>query len=250
MRKEIPLNHEVAQEVAEAGELGGESEDGGFYASVPDQPIAVSLRRVFRECGEGQFEELTSSSGSPFFHLYRRFELWLVPHGVSIIRRRGIAEITCVGIEVEYRNEDRTCSVRALLPSFQYITRGSIGGSILANGETRLPTDGGLGDLVWEWCGLRFGLKAGGNLELNFQATVATPKVSATGCFSSRCEWRFDADKVPLFGRDIGTWAIVALPKRQEMLSINTRYYFERRVAFFSQRTESGWIPVQCVLEK
>src|SRR5437588_635306 len=91
-----------------AQDYGTAIDDGGFVASIADSPIGLSLSAVF------------SASGAeipPAVDLYRRFAVWLVPIRVGIVRRRGRAEVTSVGLECEFRNDGRTCCVIALLPT-------------------------------------------------------------------------------------------------------------------------------------
>ena len=80
-----------------------------------------------------------------------------------------------------------------------------------------------------------------GELKFQFRTTVLTPDVQAVGEGSSRCEWRFDRDQLPLYGRDIQTWAVVVLPRRQRELHYLMRFYLNVRTFFFSTRRESDW---------
>jgi hypothetical protein len=50
----------------------------------------------------------------------------------------------------------------------------------------------------------------GASVGVRLESTVSTPSISAIGIGSSRCEWRLDKQKEPLFGRDIETWSAVA----------------------------------------
>ena len=70
---------------------------------------------------------------------------------------------------------------------------------------------------------------------------VFTPKLMAVGVGSSRCEWRFDVGNSPLYGKDIETWSLLALPKTQRALRYRMRFYVVTRLAFVPQRFESSW---------
>jgi len=246
--QQVDLNIVPAPELGEPGELGGAIESSGLFADIHDRPIGLRLRDIKTSLGD-ETALLPLPEGSPGWQLFSRFELWLVPHTMSIVRRSGLYEPTAVGLEVQYKNGERTCSVRALIPSFRAIDRGHIRGAIGMNGELDVSQSAkGPATKALEFLGLRFGLQAGGSLSFNLDATVATPLVTAVGVNSSKCEWRFDRDRDPLFGRDIQTWSVLALPKRQREISYDMRFYIEARRAFITRRVESAWVPVQCQL--
>ena len=245
---DLPIDIQVCPELGEAGELGGTIHAGGLIARTNDQPIAVSLRSIFSQLGT--CPEEASLSSEQLCALYGRFDLWLVPHTVHIIRRHGHAEPTCVGIDIRYVVKgDSTCSVRALIPAPQHITHGQASGIIGLNGELgTAPHACDQESPVGKLAGIAFRGTIGARLVLRFHATVVTPYVSAIGQNSSRCEWRFDKHKEPLFGRDITTYAVVALPRRKRTLEYESRFYFESRAAFLSHRYESDWTRVSCRL--
>jgi hypothetical protein len=91
-------------------------------------------------------------------------------------------------------------------------------------------------------------MNTGGELSLRLEATIATPIISAVGLGSSRCEWRFDRDREPLFGRDIETWSVVVLPKRQTSLRLRARFYLISRMLFVPTRRQSDWLELTCPL--
>jgi hypothetical protein len=248
--QEIPIDREVAPEVSDTGLFGGDILEGGFYASLPDQPAGIPLRHIFQASGEADFAGLVARAPAPLSDVYRQFELWLIPHRVSIKRRQGLAEVTSVGIEIDHLHEGSTCNVRGLLPSFQYVVQESVQGCLLANGELRAVPDTALSNGVRDYGGIRFGLERAGSLELNFHAPVPTPHVSAFGCFTSRYEWRFDAVERPLLEPELQTWAFLALPRWRADLRFRARFFFERRAAYFSRRTESDWVELKCDLEQ
>src|SRR5262249_40175278 len=97
--------------------------------------------------------------------------------------------------------------------------------------------------------GLEFGLTSDMELSFRYAASVCTPRISATGIGSARCEWRFDKDKEPLFGRDLETWAGVVLPSGQSEIGYRLKYYVITRTFFFPTRRQSQWSdPISCRL--
>jgi len=213
----------------------------GFFATGGNRPVGILLRDIQDQLSAGVPKNVSD-------WMRGNFDIWLIPHRVSIIRRAGLAETISIGLEVEYLNEDCTCSIVSLLPSFQFVVYGggSVGavftGKFSPTGES-IPgdpkTDQNKGKLRFGM--LEFGLT--GSMDLSFQycSTVCTPKISATGIGSSRCEWRFDKDKEPLFGRDIETWAAVVLPAGQTSLNYRLRFYMITRTFIFPTRRQSEW---------
>lgn len=248
--KEVAINLPLAEQLETVPDLGAEIEDGGFYARSADSPIAYSVRALFKKLGKEVPDGVA---------LYNRFELWLVPHRVSIIRRSGLAEPTAVGIEVSYENDGRTCSIVSLFPSFQFIEHGRVSvhfkADMSATGEIT-PGAAASPDLsdnsdnagFVAKCGASLNASTGAGLSLRLASSVVTPTVSSVGVGSSQCEWRLDKQGEPLFGKDIETWAVVALPKRQDKLSYRLRFYFIARTAFFPTRRQSEWVEIECAL--
>jgi len=246
---EIPLSVSVAPELEAVTDLGGTAEEAGFVVRVAGSPICHQVPDIF------------GGLGIPIpsdFRLYERFRLWLVPHRVALLRRRGLAEPVSVGIEVEYMSERGTCSVVSLIPAPQFVHHGdlsfngSITGSMAVTGEAtpwqnsdaELRADPESGVIA----GLGFNAKGRGGISLAFSASVVTPFISAVGLGSNRAEWRFDRHDEALFGRDIETWAIIALPKRKRELRYRVRYNITTRTLFFPTRTESKWSDIDCSL--
>ncbi|MDB5356021.1 MAG: hypothetical protein JWN24_2474 [Phycisphaerales bacterium] len=244
---DVAIDQAVARELEDVVEFGPSDsnsvEAGGFAACIGDQPIGIRLR--------DHFEHFKLPAN---LALFDRFEVWLVPHRVSIIRRHGLAEPTSVGIEIEYDTGGVTCSIASLIPSFEYAVLGEVGASVKMTGtfspagETN-ATESHLNgtNRISRGC-LDFGVAAGGSLGFEYTASVATPTVSAVGIGSSRCEWRFDKAKEPLFGKDIETWSAVILPKRKRMINYRARFYLIARTLFLPTRRQSDWVNVSCTL--
>ena len=124
---EKPIAHALTPQL-ESMILGGEIDEGGFFAEVGEEPRGFRLRDLFERLGKPIPPRLAE--------LNRVYELWLIPHRVNIIRRSGLAEPTSVGIEVRYLKGKKTCSVVSLLPSFQYLVHGRLGGNIELRGTS------------------------------------------------------------------------------------------------------------------
>jgi hypothetical protein len=241
---EIALNRVLSEELESDADLGTEQDSVDFAAQIGDQPIGLRLRSVF---------EQLEKPVPPALALYRMFEVWLIPHRFSLIRRKGLAEPTSIGLEIQYEHDDTTCSVVSLIPTpiMRRYGQVSVGfnftGSVSTTGEFA-PTLEGTLNPVLNVGSLGFGVKADGGVGFEYSATVALPVVSAVGIGGSRCEWRLDRQEEPLFGRTIETWAAVVLPKRQKELKYRLKFYYLIRTLFFPTRRESDYISVTCKL--
>lgn len=240
----LPLTEELEADI----DFGDEIDEGGFFATVNDQPMGMRFRDLQTRAGA----KVDSQEARI---LLDRFDVWLVPHRVSIARRAGFAEPTSVGIEVEYMTGDRTCCVVSLIPSFDYTVHGKVGaggafvGQFSPTGLAQAPKgDVPVIDTGMSFGALKLGLTSEAALSFRFQATVATTKIAATGIGSRRCEWRFDRDVEPLYGRDLETWSVVALARAMKTLNYRIRFYFNARTLFFNTRRESGWKELTCQL--
>ncbi|HYI12346.1 MAG TPA: hypothetical protein VEK57_25050 [Thermoanaerobaculia bacterium] len=219
-------------------------ETGKFTVAIADKPIALAVAALSQRLGREIPAEVD---------LYQRFAVWLVPNRVSIIRRSGSAEVTSVGVECEYVNGEKTCSVVSLLPAPQFIVWGEAHGGFRCQGDLSfagetLPVGGQLGAVNFREAGIGFGISSSAKLSAYFSLNVITPYVAAVGIGASRAEWRFDRHKEALFGRDVETWATIVLPKRQKALGMRMRVYLTLRTAFFSTRHESPWQSIECML--
>ena len=246
--QDVPIATALALQLETDVDLGGEIEKGGFFASVNDQPLAIHVPSIFEEFNQ-----------APESRMYERFDTWMIPHRISLMRRSGLAEPTAVGIEVEYLSGSGTCSIISLYPTLQWRKLGSVGVRSTVTGAYSLAPTGELsqgaapaGEAVRTATvgGLRCSMSAGGEIHLDLSANVATPYIHASGIGSSRCEWRFDRDQEPLYGRDIEAWSVIVVSKYQEEIRLRTRYYFVARTLFVPTRRESEWVEITCKLQK
>lgn len=217
---------------------------GKFSVTIADKPIGLSVAALSTRL---------DTPVPPEVDLYERFSVWLIPNRVSIIRRSGMSEVTAVGIECEYLNGTKTCSIVSLLPAPQFIVWGKADGEIHCEGNLSfagetLPATGDLGVARISEAGINFGVSGSAKVSASFRVNVVTPYVAAVGIGSSRAEWRFDRHEEALFGRDLATWSTVVLPKFQKKLEMRMRVYVTLRTAFFPTRHESEWHNVTCVL--
>lgn len=238
---DIAVARELESEVSQQ-DLGGEVEAGGFYARVADRPLAYRLRTLYAKLELRQPKVLD---------LYDRFDLWLVPHRAMLMRRSGLAEPVSVGIDVRYADDGMTCYPVSLFPEFSYIRQGTIGGSLRFSAKMHENGELSAADTA-DWAGglslggLQVSAAAKGEVSLALSADVVTPVISASGLGSTQCAWHFKKADRPLFGCDIETWAVLALPLGLNDFAYEMRFYFASRIAFFPTRRECEWQTVRC----
>jgi hypothetical protein len=195
--------------------------------------------------------------------LYERYNLWLIPNRVSIIKHGKITDPVSVGIIAEYRNDNpevnlnpgMTCSIISLLPNPQYTSLGGIsgelGGVIEGFGNLNINSDkiDPLQLLVNDG-GLKIGINNKLETHLRFTFDVTVPIISTIGVGSSRAEWLLGETSQPLYGQDIETWTFLALPKRKKQLTYRIKLYLTLRAAYISTRRESSWSTLTCNLSE
>ena len=244
--KEFSVNQPLAEELESERTFGTEIDENGWVARIAEQPIGFLFRNICEKLGhpvKGKFS------------LYDNFDLWFIPHRLSIVRHKGFSEVTSIGLEVEYIHNDATCSIVSLIPSTKFRKYGEISnstsmhGSISFTGEALpLSEEHVLKNLKFNLSDLRIGISEKLSLGLNIHCTVVLPIVSAVGVGASSCEWEFVKDDEPLFGKDIETWSIIALPIGLEILKYRMRFYFNARTVWIPTRRQSDWVEVECKL--
>jgi hypothetical protein len=221
---------------------GAESEPDWFEARIAGGTRCISLKRVF---------DILGRSTAGVEPLYSHYDVWLIPHRVSVMLRTRFADLTSVGIEVDYRTEHGSSSILSLLPSSQYVQRESLtlGAMISANGSTRPATDSVAGEGAgFVFDGLGFSSGSNNEIRIQFKNPLPTAGINAVGIGSSHCEWRFDKNGHPLFGRDIETLSVVALPRGREELDHRIKVYVMAKRFLWPIRLESNWTEFQAQL--
>jgi hypothetical protein len=216
----------------------------GFRARVHEAPVAHSLRDAFKVLGEDVRSEW-----------YKAFDIWIVPHRLSIIRHSGLAEVVTVGCQVEYLAQGRTLSIVSLLPASDFIQLAAGGveaqfamaADISEIGEALPPgSEGTRSEKTLQLGPLELALSGKAQLGLSFSASVCTPYIAAVGVGSDACEFQFRLHREPLYNRDIETWALVAVSKHTKEIEYRIRYYFSCRLLFVPMRCSSDWVTVKC----
>jgi hypothetical protein len=238
---EISIATPLAEELGGDIVFGGDDELVGFRADIGDAPIGITLAKLQKSLGKAD----TTAS------LLGRFELVLVPHRFSLIKTTGWAEVINAGIRISYDMGDKTCSVVSLLPEYEYVTIGkaSFGASVSAKGETEAVAEIP-GDMAPVVGGAQLRAQLMGNASIQVRGNIATPRISAVGKGSQKCEWQFMLGKEPLYGRDIETWAILAVPANLDTIKYKLQLNITHRTAFIPTRWESDIYQNTCSVDR
>jgi hypothetical protein len=233
---EISIANQLSEELSSDVDFGAEDLEG-FRANVGDAPIGITLSKLRAQLGDASAISL----------LLERFELALIPHRFSLIKTKGWAEVINAGIQISYELGDKTCSVISLLPEYEYIKLGdfSFGASVSAKGEAALATPE-LAGMVPVTAGAELKSKLAADSTLTVRGQLVTPRISAVGKGSRRCEWQFSLGDMPLYGRDIETWAVLALPANLPSIDYRLKLNVTQRTAFIPSRWESDEYEVRC----
>ena len=219
-------------------------EPPAFTVRVGDAPFALRVRSLFERFGKPAAQGLEI--------LEHGFELWLVPHRFSVLRLRGHADASSLGIEADYSDNPVTCMIVSLFPSSQFIDRADsmFRGTLSATGEVDAIEGTPSPDATrMEFDGLSLFDARDGDARLQLGAAVATPNISSVGIGSWRCEWRFDRHNQPLFGRDLVTWAVVMVPRDQAEMTCRLRCHVITKNSFSLSRYESESFQIRCRLD-
>jgi hypothetical protein len=243
----VPLDLAPTPELEQPQDLGTDEVNvGKFYAKLGDQPLPFSLRNTYEALGQPVPSE---------FRTFDAYDLWVVPHKIGIIRHGGLAEVTGVGLEIQYETSGKTCSIQSLLPSYKFVERGSLYMRVALQGNGDVaPLDAGsdgtdIGKMIWQLGSLSAHAKVEAGVHLNLAARVATPDIQAIGKGASSCQWQFDRDVEPLYGRDIETWTVLALPRRSAVLKYSARFSLNIRTFLFTTKRASEWTSLTCSLK-
>jgi hypothetical protein len=223
-------------------------------AYIADEPISFSLKEMHRVLAQPIPRSLD---------FYRGYEVWLIPNRFSVKKEGGISEPSSLGIQIEFRNDDNdvnlnpgmTCSVIALLPEARFFQRGfftgALSGAFTPTGEISLNTESFVPkESLPLSTDLKVGLNADVKVGLSFNYQVHTPVISAIGIGSSRAEWMFSEESGPLYGKDIETWTVLAVPKGLADLHYRVKLYVNLRTAYIPTRHETAWKTLKISLKK
>ena len=223
-------------------------------AYIADEPIAYSLKEMHKVLEQPIPRNLD---------FYRGYDVWLIPTRFSVKKDGGISEPSSLGIGIEFRNDANdvnlnpgmTRSVVALLPEAKFLRRGFLTGALSGvfspTGEVSLNTKSfAPKESLPLSADLTVGLGTDVKVGLNFSYQVHIPVISAMGSGSSRAEWEFSEESGPLYGKDIETWTVLAVPKGLSELNYRVKLYVNLRTAYIPTRHETAWKTLKTSLKK
>jgi len=218
----------------------------GLEVRVGDRPLAFDLRSLYLQ--------LHGQDPAASIDVYNPYDIWLVRHSLSAIKRDGNASVRRLGFVTELV-DPQAAYVIDLLPQTRFIrrlaARAEVGFDLSADGRgeivTKWPeTDGlGIGAGVNSCAGFK------GKLELlaGMSFSVLSADVQAVGTGSSRCEWCFQATDEPLLG-DQTMLQTLLVYKGTRRLAFRIRAYAHISTGWlrFPVAYETDWIDADCTL--
>lgn len=253
---EVPFEDLTPPASARDPRFGGESDSDQIdyrriKVSLGDRPLSWRVRHLFEKAG------MVLPKG---LMLYEQFDVWIIAHAVSVSDRGEFAtlfasEVDAVGYEAEF--DAALLSTVGLQPEPEVVR--NVGGSFEAS--VRLGHDGsvGLPHVPSEAHEVldKVGLPLVGGAKLSFSTKtelfgrltfgVWTPRILATGYCSSRCEWLFNRDEVPLRNSQV-MFQTALVPAGIPRLKFRVRAYaLIRSVGFIPipSRFETKWLDVE-----
>lgn len=224
---EDALNPELEEPLSQI-ELGGEAhiEKNNITARIGQRPIVRSLRELYEKANK----ELP-----PDLQVFNSFRLWMITHVVSVVRERGVRDVSCLSYEVRFPSEPRVTTVQ-VLPQTRFLKK--IEGGI----KTDWVVDVGLGvngqitppaaitELLEQADFISFGGEAKAKIDIsnkvhlvgNLSFAVVTPLIAAVGVGGDYCRWDFTKDKIPLIGDHLMV-QILLVPKHEHELQFQAR---------------------------
>jgi hypothetical protein len=247
-----PLNESDALEIEDDLHLGpsvpevapGAAPSPDFRAQIHDRPVAVSIKDM-----------MSAANAAAAAKIYKRFDLWLVPHRFSIRRVSGSSKIVKAGCDVEYFDTDQTFSILGLVPAPEFVDRLAANLDFEASAKALLTESGALefalplpADLglkpVSGSASLSTSISLQGGFKVALSLKMVTPFVAAIGVGSRQCMFEFSAHNLPLSDRDIETWALVALPKGEPDIAFRMRCFYSSRRIAVPRHWRTAWTEV------
>ncbi len=249
------LNPELEQPLSTT-KLGGEAqiEKGNIAVRIGQRPIVRSLRELY---------ERANKELPPDLQVFSSFRLWMITHVVSVVRERGMRDISHLSYEVQFPSEPRVTTVQ-VIPQTQFIKK--IEGGV----KTNWIVDVGLGvtgqvappaavtELLEQTDSISFGGEAKANINFsnklylvgNLSFAVVTPLIAAVGVGGDYCRWDFTKDDVPLVGDHLMV-QILLVPKHDYELQFQARVSATITVFDFLPDTRrSKWIDLTAHLPR
>ncbi|MDQ3748534.1 MAG: hypothetical protein M3367_05870 [Acidobacteriota bacterium] len=224
---EDAINPQLQKPLSET-KFGGEVEieKHNIKVRIGQRPIVRSLRELYLKADK----ELP-----PDLQVFSSFRLWMITHVVSVVRERGMRDISHLSYEVQFPSEPRVTTVQ-VIPQTQFIkkleggvkTNWIVDVGLGVNGQVAPPVSAT--ELLEQKDLISFGGEAKANIDLsnkiylvgNLSFAVLTPLIAAVGVGGDYCRWDFTKDNVPLVGDHLMV-QILLVPKHDYELEFQAR---------------------------
>lgn len=218
-----------------------------MHIRLGDRPIARNLQTLYEQGHKGFPEDLV---------LFDKYDVWLIPHSIGLIRMEGRAKVKTLGYEALYDNAQKVYTTE-LLPQSKFIRKA---GATFENqvdytveGLAQVPD---LAKVVLEKMNVlsgdaRFSFSSSLKMIGRISFSVMTPVVQTIGIGSSHCQWQFEADEKPLLGDQIMLQTVL-VPRYTDKIDLKVRGYALIKAGWTRApvRYETQWLNLQCLLIK
>lgn len=252
---EDALNPKLQKPLSET-KFGGEAEIDKYNieARIGQRPIVRSLRELYEKANK----ELP-----PDLQVFSSFRLWMITHVISVVRKRGMRDISHLSYEVQFPSEPRVTTVQ-VMPQTQFIkkieggvkTNWIVDVGLGVNGQVAPPA--AVTELLEQTDFISFGGEAKANINFsnklylvgNLSFAVVTPLIAAVGVGGDYCRWDFTKDDLPLVGDHLMV-QILLVPKHDYELQFQARVSATITVFDFLPDTRrSKWIDLTAHLPR
>lgn len=217
----------------------------GLTIRVADRPVAKSVRRLY---------ELSHKTLPPGLAVFDAYDIWIVAHGVGVIRTAGSGAIRSIGYEADFGDSDDVLTID-LLPQTKFkkhlTAEMRMEADLGAEGHAELPEPAReILDLVHTIGGdARIRLSSDVSVVGRVSLSIMTPTVQAVGKMGSRCQWQFDLDTEPILGDQIMLQTIlVPIGTRSISYRVRARALMKTSWVSFAVPRQTKWIDVTCEL--
>lgn len=252
---EDALNPDLEEPLSHVS-LGGAPhlEEGNITVRIGLRPIVRSLRELYEKAGK----ELPGD-----LQVFNSFRLWMITHVVSVVRERGMKDVSGLSYEAQFPPEPRVTTLQ-VLPQTRFIKK--VEGGITTdwvfdvglgvNGQIAPPA--AVTELLEQADFISAGGEAKAKLNIsnklhlvgNLSFAVLTPLIAAVGVGGDYCRWDFTKDKVPLIGDHLMV-QILLVPKHEQELQFRARVSATTTVLDFLPRTRrSRWVDLTAQLPR
>jgi hypothetical protein len=186
---------------------------------IGDRPMVYRLADLYREGHQNVPPDPNT------FPIYDRAEFWVIIHALGVMKRRGAADLACVGYIADFGHKITVGTV-GMAPESSYVENLRMQTALGVEGNFELPNT--VTDLLEAVKTLAPGieLKLTANVKFvgKLDFAVRTRVISAVGIGRSSCEWLFRRGREDLFGNHLMV-QLIRVPPDTSSVSCTAKAY-------------------------